>query len=226
MYYQHDSFSSSKPFIDKGGLIPITAKIFNNSTPTQNELLQYNNQILIEVFLVGYVIEYKEFETRLLIKIWDQTGTVDTIFYFKNETESFAGLDGFKYNNTRMLVKVFGKVKLYKNEKQFQGSKIKVVGDNEMTHHFLQVMNDWMYLGKNDKEVNVKEKDLNGIILGILREFACKRRRIGKEELIEMIFKKVGEEIDMEKVEETIEEIMIQGYLMQEEEDMFEIVGE
>lgn len=54
------------------------------------------------------------------------------------------------------MVKIFGTMKVYKNEKVLQGAKMVLVGDNDLTYHYLDVMNDWLYLTK--KMPNLKDE--------------------------------------------------------------------
>ena len=50
------------------------------------------------------------------------------------------------------IVKVYGTAKVYKREKNIQGAKIIKVKDSNLFYHFLEVVNDWLYLtGKLSK---------------------------------------------------------------------------
>lgn len=83
---------------ERGGLIPITAHILSQATVNPDEAIEYNGNLLSDICLVGYITNYKEFEARVKVQIWDQTGTIEVIFYSKNESESNSGLSNFHYD--------------------------------------------------------------------------------------------------------------------------------
>lgn len=83
---------------ERGGLIPITAHILSQATVNQEESIEYNGNLLSDICLVGYIMDFKEFEARVRVQIWDQTGMVEVIFYNKNESESNSGLTNFHYD--------------------------------------------------------------------------------------------------------------------------------
>ena len=93
---QNDHQSQNK-YRERGGLIPITAKILNDSIVNQEESVQYLDNILSDVSIVGYLKDFQESDTKVRVKIWDQTGLVETIFYNKNESESHSGLANFYF---------------------------------------------------------------------------------------------------------------------------------
>ena len=82
---------------ERGGLIPITAHILSQATVNLEESIEYNGNLLSDICLVGYIVDYKDLEARVKVQIWDQTGVVEVTFYNKNESESNSGLAGFHY---------------------------------------------------------------------------------------------------------------------------------
>lgn len=59
-------------------------------------------------------------------------------------------------------MKIFGTVKVYKNDKNLQGARIISVDDNHVFYHFLQVMNDWIYLsGHNSMGVSEMNRNMH-----------------------------------------------------------------
>ena len=82
---------------ERGGLIPITAHILSQATVNLEESIEYNGNLLSDICLVGYILDYKDLEARVKVQIWDQTGVVEVTFYNKNESESNSGLAGFHY---------------------------------------------------------------------------------------------------------------------------------
>ncbi len=131
---------------ERGGLIPITTHILNSATVTQDETVEYREVQLGDIILVGYITDFKEFEARVKITIWDQTGSVDITFYNNSENQDNSGLSDFYFDGVKKVVKIYGTVKVYKKEKNVQGAKIVVLSDNDIFHHTLQVINSWLYL--------------------------------------------------------------------------------
>ena len=131
---------------ERGGLIPITAHILHSSTVTQDETVEYREVQLGDIIIVGYVTDYKEFEARVKVTIWDQTGSIDVTFYNNTENQDNTGLNGFYWDGKKKVVKIFGTVKVYKKEKNVQGAKIILLKDNDIFYHSLQVINSWLYL--------------------------------------------------------------------------------
>ena len=95
---RHEGGSTNPKFRERGGLIPITAKILHDSLVNQDEAVEYQGNILSDVCIVGYLKDFRETDTKVLTKIWDQTGMVDTVFYNKNENEIHSGLTSFISN--------------------------------------------------------------------------------------------------------------------------------
>ncbi len=91
-----DSASGQK-VKERGGLIPITAKILSDCVVNQDENIEYCGNNLSDVCVVGYLKDYVESDTKVRIKIWDQSGIIDTVFYNKNESETHSGLSNFIY---------------------------------------------------------------------------------------------------------------------------------
>ena len=85
-------------FRERGGLIPITAKILHDSTVNHEEAVEYQGNLLSDVSIVGYLKAYNETDTKVIVKIWDQTGVVETVFYNKNENEIHSGLTNFHFS--------------------------------------------------------------------------------------------------------------------------------
>ena len=144
---QHETNIPQKKYahIERGGLIPITSYILNLSSITEDETVEYRDVQLGDIIIVGYIIDYKVFEAKVKILIWDQTGTIEVTFFNGNEETN--GLNNIIWDEKKnKVVKIFGTVKVYKKEKNIQGAKIILLKDNDIFHHCLQVMNSWLYL--------------------------------------------------------------------------------
>ena len=104
--YQDDSNLHSYPAAasqqsissEKGGLIPITAHIFNQATINQDEAIEFKRVLLSDICIVGYITNFKRLDTRLMIELWDQTGTLSITFFYKNEEEKVNGIGNFVYD--------------------------------------------------------------------------------------------------------------------------------
>ena len=131
---------------ERGGLIPITAHILNESEITKDETVEYKGIPINDITLVGYIIEYKEQETKLKITLYDYTGIMEIIFFNKSDNQNNTGLNKLNYDGTRKPVQIFGTVKVFKNEKNIQGAKIISVGCNDILYHRADVIHSWLYL--------------------------------------------------------------------------------
>ena len=131
---------------ERGGLIPITANILNESQITKEETVEYQGVPISDITTIGYIIEYKEQESKVKITLYDYTGTMDINFYNKVDNLNNAGLNKINYDGTRKPVQIFGTIKVYKNEKNIQGAKIISVGCNDILYHRADVIHAWLYL--------------------------------------------------------------------------------
>ena len=101
-YFENDNNAkdgqSGPKYRERGGLVPITARILNESTVNNEEAIEYLGSLLSDVCIVGYIKDYQEMEARVKVKIWDHTGLIEAVFYNKNESESHSGLANFIYD--------------------------------------------------------------------------------------------------------------------------------
>jgi len=76
---------------------------------------------------------------RTSFEINDNTGTFKVIFYQKGENEVPIALKNFDYQKL-MYVKVYGTIRVFKEEKAIVGTHIKKIEKmDEVTNHLLQV---------------------------------------------------------------------------------------
>jgi len=76
---------------------------------------------------------------RTLFEINDNTGSFKVIFYQKGENEVPVALKNFNYEHL-MYVKVYGTIRVFKEEKAIVGTHIKKIEKfDEVTNHLLQV---------------------------------------------------------------------------------------
>lgn len=85
----------SKKTKEKSTLIPLTVKMFKESTILPGDQIEYKGIALSEVKFVGHLLDYKEDGIRVIVTIGDLTGSHEIIFFNKNESESSAGLQNF-----------------------------------------------------------------------------------------------------------------------------------
>ncbi len=105
-YFEKDTMgdsNSNNKIKERGGMIPITSKILKDSTINQEEGCEYRGVLLSDVCIVGYLKRFDEMDTKVLVTIWDQTGTVETVFYNKNENEPHASLANFNFSQYKYI---------------------------------------------------------------------------------------------------------------------------
>ena len=137
---------------------------------------------------------------------------------------------------------------MYKKEKNLQGAKIMYVTDNDLFYHYLEVINDWLYLtgklpqlkqdstGKiNDNAKTVMRSNYNNAYGGnqqrvesnpseiahiVLIEHTRRNgNKIAKNDLNNLLQKK----IKSEQVNEVIMNLERQGFIMDDGDDGYDI---
>jgi hypothetical protein len=88
--FQEEGYDQGKTK-DSTGIIPVTARIIKNTINNDLEA-EFKGVKLRDVVLVGNLIEVEEKETRVLVKIWDHTGTISAVFFNRSEMESLSDL--------------------------------------------------------------------------------------------------------------------------------------
>ena len=140
---------------EKEGLIPVTIGLIN-ACRRKDDKLEYQGVMLNEIVIVGILIKYEDLDTKTVVGVWDQTGYRDILFYNRSESEPHSGLSGFSITAEKMPVKIFCKVKYYKDDIRLDGAKIVKVDMNEFIYHKITVLNDWDYLvGRLNDDVGI-----------------------------------------------------------------------
>lgn len=137
---------------ERAGLIPITSLILKEAEVTKDDTVSYQGISLNDITIVGYVIDYKELESKVKMTLYDYTGSIEVNFYNKVENDT-TGLNKFFYDGSRKPVQIFGTVKVFKNEKNIQGAKIIPVSCNDILLHRVEVIHSWLYLTGKLKEL-------------------------------------------------------------------------
>jgi RPA family protein len=100
--------------------------------------LELDGQSISEIIAVGRVIGKTEETMRTVFEINDNTGSFKIIFYQKDTNQVPTALKGFEYKQFS-YVKVFGNIRVYKEDKAIVGTHIKRISKfDELTNHFLQ----------------------------------------------------------------------------------------
>jgi len=74
---------------------------------------------------------------RTIIEVDDNTSTFKVIFYQKGDNEIPMALKDYTFEENT-YVKVYGSIRVFKEEKAIVGTKIeKLASNNEMVNHFL-----------------------------------------------------------------------------------------
>ena len=117
----------------------MTLKCIQDSPVGPEDNLEVDGQNISEVIIVGRAIARSEEQMRVQFEVNDGTATFKVIFYQKDANTVPAALKGFEYK-PQAYVKVFGNVRVYKEEKAIVGTFIKRITDfKEVTNHFLNV---------------------------------------------------------------------------------------
>ena len=75
---------------------------------------------------------------RVVFELNDNTGTIKIIFYQKDQGQLPTALRNFGYKQF-MYAKIFGTIRVYKEEKAIVGTHIRAIEKfEEVTNHFLQ----------------------------------------------------------------------------------------
>jgi hypothetical protein len=154
------SSSKNQKFAPRSGLLPITAKIFNNLEVKPDDSLEYKGNIVSDIVIVGYITEYNEGSVQVNLKVWDGTGIINAQFFNKNESEAHPGLLNFQYNGGKKLVRLFGHAKVFKKDKQFSGNKILYTDEKDFQLHSLEVIHCWLNLTGKMDEIKSREKTM------------------------------------------------------------------
>ena len=131
---------------ERGGIIPVTANILKEAEVTKEDTVEYQGIPISDISAIGYIIDYKEVETRVKITLYDYTGIMEINFFINGDNQDSIGLNKLNYDGTRKSVQIFGTIKVYKNEKNIQGAKIIPVGSSYVLYHRTDVIHAWLYL--------------------------------------------------------------------------------
>ena len=179
-YYEDDSRSNYQDLSHSGkgqqnrersGIIPVTSLILNEAEVTKEDSVLYQGILLSDITIVGYVVDYKELESRIKLTLFDYTGTVEINFFNKINNIDTTGLNKFHYDGRKKPVQIFGTVKVFKNEKNIQGGKILSVPCSNILYHRTDVIHSWLYLtGKlnelKNNMVQISAEEAKNIAMG------------------------------------------------------------
>lgn len=118
---------------------PVTMKMIAEAQPRPDDVCDFDGEPINDIIIVGRVTQRYEETMRTLFEINDNTGTFKVIFYQKGENETPIALKNFNYQQF-MYVKVYGTIRVFKEEKAIVGTHIKKIEKyDEITNHLLQV---------------------------------------------------------------------------------------
>lgn len=207
---------------EKEGLMPVTIGMINEASRKEDKL-EYLGVTIGEITFVGFVVLCEEKDTKIVIGVWDQTGYKEVFFFNKSENESHSGLAGFSMKE-KCPVRIFGKVKYYKEEKRIDGSKILEVDMNEFIYHKITLLNDWMYLTNSlrEDEVKYKNSDMSNIKSnkksGLREQVLMIVERIDKSKgfcVIDDILKEFNKS-ELDVVKDTIDRLLSECAIMED----------
>jgi len=111
--------------------------MITEANPRPDDLCEIDGEAISDIIIVGRVIAKTEEPMRTLFELNDNTGTFKVIFYQKGENEVPVALKNFEFiaNN---YVKVYGTIRVFKEEKAIVGTHIKQVDkQDDITNHLL-----------------------------------------------------------------------------------------
>jgi len=118
---------------------PVTMRMIQEASPRPDDVCEIEGEAINDIIIVGRVVSKQEEPMRTLFEINDNTGVFKVIFYQKGENEVPMALKNFNYENLG-YVKVYGTIRVFKEEKAIVGTHIKRVDKfDEVTNHLLQV---------------------------------------------------------------------------------------
>ena len=210
---------------DKEGLIPITSSILNKSEITSQENVEFQGVQIKLIIAVGFLVDYEEFEKRVVVTIYDYTGILNITFFNRDE---LTDLEEKKENKTP--VRIFGTVKTYKDKKNIIGAKLIPVDYNSVLYHKAKVIHAWLYLtgklGENhiiDSEQN-NQNEKNRFenseeeAINILGKFSKNNNgRVISYSKIDELLRKFGK-----KKDEIISKLVENGKLIESPEEGYE----
>lgn len=114
-------------------------KMIQEASPRPDDVCEIEGEAINDIIIVGRVTNKIEEAMRTSFEINDNTGTFKVIFYQKGENEVPIALKNFDYQKL-MYVKVYGTIRVFKEEKAIVGTHIKKIEKfDEVTNHLLQV---------------------------------------------------------------------------------------
>ena len=128
---------------ERAGIIPVTSLILNEAEVTKDESVLYQGVPLNDITIVGYIVDYKELESKIKMTLFDFTGSVEIYFFNKMGGIDTIGLNKFHYDGKKKPVQ------------------------NNVLYHRTDVIHSWLYLTgklnelKNNQVQNSAEEARN-----------------------------------------------------------------
>eukprot|EP00347_Sterkiella_histriomuscorum_P006233 403353556 len=118
--------------------IPVTCKQLRQMPVDMDDICLMNGDQVQEIVIIGRTMSCREDSMRFTLEINDSTEIFKVVFFQKDPFQSPFPAD-FKFQEN-IYVKIFGTIRVYKEEKAIIGSYIKnLVKSDEITNHLLQV---------------------------------------------------------------------------------------
>jgi hypothetical protein len=152
-YHNYENQSGNK-YQARSGLVPVTATIIKKAEVTQDEQVEYQGVNIIDITDVGYAVDYKEFDNKIKITIYDYTGLLEVTFFNRLDNQDTIGYDKSEIEGKREPFQIFGTVKVYNGKKYIQGAKLIKSNCNYVLYHRANVIHSWLYLTGKLKEKN------------------------------------------------------------------------
>jgi hypothetical protein len=98
--YQNNNQKNKSNYKEKpqSGLIPISSNIIKKLNKIENSIFEFLGIPVIEVIIMGNIINSNQEETKLKIQIYDTSGLIDVTFYDRNESDIITDIANFVEN--------------------------------------------------------------------------------------------------------------------------------
>lgn len=148
---------------EKAGNLSLLIKILLNSEINDKQL-SYKDIKIREFTICGFIYNYNESPTKVIVNIWDGTGSIEVSFFNSSENQKGLGLYNFHYKGQLFPVRLFAKIGITHNDNSkvyYNGIKLSNITFNEYVMHKIDVVNQWTRLiyGKEDCVSTKKEGD-------------------------------------------------------------------
>ena len=94
--YGETSTSGNNPQSNEmGGIIQVTSTILQEAEVTKDESVTYQGIPKNDITILGYIVDYKELDSRIKMTLFDSTGTIEVNFFNKINNQDSSDINKF-----------------------------------------------------------------------------------------------------------------------------------